>query len=442
MSTQVTSTAGPVRVWGQRKSWFRTWGFPLVLITVCPPLTALLWIITVFYGGSITDFIGRVTWPDLVAHFPLPSLTAAGILAIWVTMQLALLKILPGKAHHGPVTPMGNRPLYKLNGVAAFVATHALLYVAAYPLGLFSPAIVYDHFGTILVTSSAFALIFCGVLFAKGVFAPSTTDASRSGNLIFDYYWGVELHPRLFGVSLKQLINCRVAMMGWSVILWSFLAKQHEIYGHVSSAMWISVGLQTVYIFKFFVWEGGYFNSLDIMHDRFGFYICWGVLGWLPTVYTLVGLYLVQHPIEMHPLAAIGNVVLGLGAIWINYEADVQRQRVRATNGATTIWGRKPELIRAEYSTGDGQKHQSILLVSGWWRVARHFHYVPEITLSLAWALPAGFGNILPYFYVVYLTILLVDRAGRDDLRCAQKYGSYWDEYKKRVPSKIIPGIY
>jgi 7-dehydrocholesterol reductase len=74
--------------------------------------------------------------------------------------------------------------------------------------------------------------------------------------------------------------------------------------------------------------------------------------------------------------------------------------------------------------------------------VARHFHYVPEILLALSWALPAGFGHALPYFYVVYLTILLVDRAGRDDLRCRQKYGAYWDDYCARVPSKIIPGIY
>ena len=53
-----------------------------------------------------------------------------------------------------------------------------------------------------------------------------------------------------------------------------------------------------------------------------------------------------------------------------------------------------------------------------------------------------GHVHRLPYFYVVYLTILLVDRSGRDDVRCRQKYGPYWDEYCRRVPSKIIPGIY
>jgi 7-dehydrocholesterol reductase len=431
-----------VRLWGTRQSWFRSTIFPLFLITVCPPTTVLLWIITVGYGGSLTRFFREISWDGLVARLPSPTLAAAAILGVWMTLQLVLLKVLPGKTHLGPFTPMGNRPAYRLNGVLTFIVTHALLYVAAYPLGLFSPTIVYDHFGEIVITLSSFALLFCAFLYAKGVLAPSTTDASRSGNLVFDYYWGVELHPRLLGVSMKQLFNCRFAMMGWSVILCSFAAKQHALYGHVSDAMAISVGLQVAYIFKFFVWEGGYFNSLDIMHDRFGFYICWGVSAWLPIVYTLVGLFLVEHPIDYSLPVSAGIVALGLGSLYVNYAADVQRQRVRATDGKATVWGKPPELIRARYTTGEGDERQSLLLVSGWWSVARHFHYVPEIMLALAWTLPAGFTHALPYFYVVYLTILLVDRAGRDDLRCKQKYGTYWAEYCRRVPSKIIPGVY
>lgn len=432
----------PVRIWGTRKSWFRSSAFPLFLILACPPTTVLLWIVTVGYSGSFTEFARHLSWHDLVARIPSPSLTAAAILGAWMALQLVLLKVLPGKLHYGPFTPMGNRPAYKLNGVLTFIVTHALLYVAAYPLGLFSPTIVYDHFGSILVTLSSFALLFCAFLYVKGIVAPSTTDASRSGNLIFDYYWGVELHPRLFGVNLKQLFNCRFAMMGWSVILFSFAAKQQALYGHVSTAMAISVGLQVAYIFKFFVWEGGYFNSLDIMHDRFGFYICWGVTAWLPVVYTLVGLYLVAHPRDLSLPVSIGIVALGAASLWINYAADAQRQRVRASDGKANVWGKAPDLIRATYTTGDGEERTSLLLVSGWWSVARHLHYVPEILLALAWTLPSGFGNLLPYFYVVYLTILLVDRAGRDDLRCRQKYGTYWIEYCRRVPSKIIPGIY
>jgi len=40
------------------------------------------------------------------------------------------------------------------------------------------------------------------------------------------------------------------------------------------------------------------------------------------------------------------------------------------------------------------------------------------------------------------MTILLVHRVARDDLRCRQKYGKVWDKYCSIVRYKICPGIY
>ena len=421
---------------------FRTWGFPLLAIVCCPPVIILLWMIAVHYNGSLREFERTITWQHFADQLPLPSLAAAKILAVWALLQIVLLLGLPGKQYSGPVTPMGNRPRYKLNGVAAFIVTHIVLWLGSYRFGFFSPAIIYDRFGELLSTIVIFAPMFCGLLYLKGLYYPSTTDTSRSGNVIWDYYWGLELHPALSGISLKQLIVCRFSMMGWSVILFSFLAKQYELHGHVSNAMWLSVALQVLYVFKFFVWEAGYFASLDMMHDRFGFYICWGVMAWVPGVYPFVGLYLVRHPINLSATVVMVIAALGFASLWMNYSADAQRQKIRATDGRAKIWGRKPEIVRAKYATADGVEHESILLASGYWGIARHFHYVPEILLGLSWTLPALFDHALPYFYVVYLTILLVDRSRRDDLRCRQKYGEYWSRYCAIARYKIIPGLY
>ena len=142
------------------------------------------------------------------------------------------------------------------------------------------------------------------------------------------------------------------------------------------------------------------------------------------------------------PVAA-GLLVAGLACVYINYEADAQRAHVRADPKAL-VWGQKPRVIRAKYTSGKATK-TSILLASGWWGLARHFHYVPEILASVAWSAPAalcGGGHaLIPWFYCAFLTILLLDRAFRDDARCADKYGRSWEEYKKLVPYKIIPGV-
>ena len=34
-------------------------------------------------------------------------------------------------------------------------------------------------------------------------------------------------------------------------------------------------------LFRFFYWETGYFNTLDITLDRAGYYLCWGCLTWV-----------------------------------------------------------------------------------------------------------------------------------------------------------------
>ncbi len=202
--------------------------------------------------------------------------------------------------------------------------------------------------------------------------------------------------------------------------------------------MQISAAITVVYLFKFFWWESGYFTSLDIMHDRFGYYICWGVMAWVPAVYALTAQYLVQRPNDLPwPLAA-AIFVFGVGAIAVNYAADAERQRERATNGNATVWGRVPDLIRARHVTTDGTQHESLLLRLRW-GVARHFHYVPEITLALAWSLPAGFTHFVPYFYVAFLTILLTDRATRDDRRCRKKYGAYWRSTAGACPGRSSP---
>lgn len=415
---------------------------PLALMLVTPPAAIVFWIVCTHLDGSLLRLFTAEGLRVALARFPWPTWRAAGILAAFLAVELLLLVALPGKRYEGPLSPTGARPVYKLNGVPAFLVTLALFLGGSYGLGLFRPGIAWDELGPLLSTVIVFALVLCGALYYKGVHHPSTGDHSRTGNIVFDYYWGTELHPSVLGVNLKQLLNCRFGMMGWAVIVVSFAAKQAELLGRPTNAMLVCAGLQLLYIFKFFWWEGGYFTSLDIMHDRFGYYICWGVMCWIAAVYTLASQYHVLHGKEISTPYAVFCGALGLASLWANYAADAQRQRVRATGGAARVWGRPPEIIRARYTTADGREHESLLLASGYWGVARHFHYVPEILLALAWSLPAGFDHFVPYFYVTFLTILLLDRAVRDDKRCRRKYGPAWDEYCARVPYKVVPGVF
>lgn len=426
---------------------FRQTIFPLVLIFGSPIFVFLFCFTNVKLGGSLMELAGLVSDAGFFATLSMAwkpyffgSKTAWIMLGGFVAAQMLFLRFLPGKIAFGPVSPAGNVPSYKANGPLAFFLTIFLFLFSSFYLGLFSPTIIYDHFFELLGALNLFSLAFCLLLLVKGYYMPSSKDAGGTGNLIFDYYWGTELYPKLFGSDIKQLVNCRLGMMFWPIFIVSFAAKEAALHG-LSDSMAVSVALQLIYIAKFFFWETGYLRSLDVMHDRSGFYICWGLLVWVPGIYTSQALYLVNHPVHLGWALSCIIFFFGVAAILINYLADRQRQVVRATNGECLVWGQKPKLIKGQYETELGERKENYLLASGWWGISRHFHYVPELIASFAWSVPALFTHFLPYFYVVYLFILLVERAFRDDRRCREKYGKSWDAYCEKVPYKIIPPI-
>jgi len=421
---------------------------PLILLTLCPPAVFIFWYINTSLGGSFEAFWHLAVQQGLFATIAtiiqpifFGSATAWKILAFFAAFQLILMKYIPGKPFLGPVTPKGNVPVYKANGVPCFLITLSSFILGGFVFHWFSPTIIYDNLGALFGALNFFSLLFCLFLYAKGIFAPSSSDSGVSGYPLFDYYWGTELYPRIFGWDVKMFTNCRIGMMSWSLILLSYAAKQSELYG-LSDSMIVAVALQLIYVGKFFLWETGYLRSLDIMHDRAGFYICWGCLVWVPCVYTSPTMYLVNHPVHLGTFWASAIFLAGAASVIINYLADRQRQQVRAKNGDCLVWKRPPHLIQAPYQTQTGENKQTLLLASGWWGISRHFHYVPEIAGAFFWSLPALFDNFLPYFYVCFLTILLIDRAFRHDKRCADKYGESWDQYCKKVPYKIVPFVF
>lgn len=418
---------------------------PLTIMLLCTPTLMLFWYTNVYLDGSL-----NALWTLIQnkGFFPLlqqiwgpvffGTEMAWKILFAFAVIQLLFMRYLPGKPFYGPITPKGNVPVYKANGPLAYFCTLVLFLLGGFVFNWFSPTILFDNLGGLLGALNFFSLILCAFLYVKGLYAPSSTDCGASGNFVFDFYWGTELYPRVFGFDIKMFTNCRFALMSWPLLLISYAAKQQELYG-LSDSMVVAVALQLIYITKFFIWETGYLRSLDIMHDRAGYYICWGCLVWVPGIYTSPTLYLVNHPNHLGLPLALTIFTLGATSIMINYFADRQRQKVRESEGKCNVWGKKPSVMVANYVTTQGEKKQNLLLSSGWWGISRHFHYVPEILGAFFWSVPALFTHFIPYFYVIFLTILLIERSFRDDRRCALKYGNDWKTYCKQVPYKIIP---
>ena len=429
--------------------WHYTF-FPVFIMVTIPMFNVLLWCTVEKCDGSLSILALKLTEKGLLHGITnvynqvrFGSRLAGTVILAYFAWAILLMKLLPGKRVQGPVTPKGNTPVYKDNGFYCYMLT--LLAFGGLSYYLYqegqSPTIIYDHIQEFTVAMTLYSHALCMFLYFKGLYFPSTTDNGSSGNPIFDYYWGTELYPRVFGIDIKVLTNCRFGMTVWPLLVLIFALKSYELHGFVDS-MWVSCILQMIYITKFFWWESGYMGTIDIMMDRAGYTICWGCLAFIPSMYTSVSYYLVTHPVVLGPRLSALILALGILAIAVNYWADYQKQYVRKTKAQGTIWGKKPKVIRAKYQLVTGEVRESLLLVSGFWGVSRHFHYIPEITLAFMWTVPALFTHALPYSYVIFLTILLSHRSIRDEGKCQKKYQAHWDEYCKRVPYRIIPYVF
>ena len=419
----------------------------LSLIILCPLFLLLMWYIMAVHKGDVYKFykqierlgfqhwFGKEFYPKVNPWNP----EAWKMIAGFSIFELLLQRFVPGKTFEANATVNGHKPKYVENGVPSYFISIATLFYLKYS-GYYNPGRVYDMMGHLLGSINVFAIFFCALLTVKGLTYPSTKEAGSNGSFVMDYFWGTELYPNILGWDVKQFTNCRFGMMFWQIGILCYMIHQYDQYKYVDSAMLISVIVQSVYIFKFFLWETGYFNSMDIQHDRAGYYICYGCLCWVPSIYTFHTFWLTMNPLHLSEITTFIYTTLGVLFVWINYDCDKQRFEFRRDKGEKKIWGEDPDYIEAKYQTEDGEKRVNLLLCSGWWGMSRHIHYVPEILASIMWCVPAH-NTTLQYFYPFYLTLLLLDRAYRDDARCAAKYGKYWDEYCEKVPYKIIPGI-
>ena len=205
-----------------------------VLIMISAPVTALLvWHTNVALDGSLAALVGEIARQGVVGTIAavwrpvlVGSPTTWTIIGVFVATQLALVRILPGRAFAGPTTPTGHVPVYRANGTAAFAVTLGLFLGGSYGLGLFSPTIVYDHFGALIGALNVLGLAICLGLYLEGRRARRTRDVVVTGNPVRDFFWGTELYPVVRGFNVKQMTNCRFGMMAWPLVLLSFAAAQ------------------------------------------------------------------------------------------------------------------------------------------------------------------------------------------------------------------------
>uniref|UniRef100_A0A8D0TP72 Delta(14)-sterol reductase TM7SF2 n=1 Tax=Sus scrofa TaxID=9823 RepID=A0A8D0TP72_PIG len=328
------------------------------------------------------------------------------------------------------------KPRFQPNGLGqgfqALVLTALLVglgVLARLPLGALPEMLLPLAFSATLI-----AFVGSLLLYLKALVAPASALApgGNSGNPVYDFFLGRELNPRICSFDFKYFCELRPGLIGWVLINLALLMQEAELRGSPSLAMWLVNGFQLLYVGDALWHEEAVLTTMDIIHDGFGFMLAFGDLAWVPFTYSLQAQFLLYHP---QPLGLPGASVICL----IN---AVGYYIFRGANSQKNTFRKNPSDPRVAdletIPTATGRQ----LLVSGWWGMVRHPNYLGDLIMALAWSLPCGVSHLLPYFYLLYFTALLVHREARDEQQCLQKYGLAWHEYCRRVPYRIMPYVY
>eukprot|EP00211_Chloroparvula_japonica_P001792 CAMPEP_0119123288 /NCGR_PEP_ID=MMETSP1310-20130426/3278_1 /TAXON_ID=464262 /ORGANISM="Genus nov. species nov., Strain RCC2339" /LENGTH=466 /DNA_ID=CAMNT_0007113073 /DNA_START=85 /DNA_END=1485 /DNA_ORIENTATION=+ len=412
-----------------------------------------LWFCVNYNGGQLsfpTSLEAILPWAENLVHHitehASPTLYAVVLYCGFMGFQVLLALTMPGFESRGmPVPAEGNKALlYHCNGVCSWYFSLATWAFVEY-MGYFSLVDVVDNLGPLLTVSVIFADVVAVTAYVSAIV---TGNAHRmSGNVVYDFFMGAWLNPRIGDFDLKFFGETRFPWIGLFFLTLSCAVKQYSDLGYVSfnlCFMLLAHGLYTNAVMK---GEELIPQTWDIFYEKWGFMLIYWNLAGVPFVYSTTSFYLQQTgPVEFQWYCKVSFVAWFLFVYWVWDTANSQktrfRQQLSGTFKARTTfpqlpWGTlHPPVKYLKTESG------STLLIDGWYAYARKIHYTADSMMAWSWGLCTGFNAFIPYFYGTFFTSMIIHRYIRDDHRCGLKYGADWKKYCEIVPYVFIPYVY
>lgn len=359
-------------------------------------------------------------------------------------ISLALLDVyIPGNEKFGIKLRDGSKLKYNINGLQLVSLLLIIICSRFYLLGFNLPELnfLYDNFLNLMFTTWEFSILLSFFVYftsfiplrnkngnGNGNYERILSINGNSKNILFDWFIGRELNPRIGDWDIKLFCELRPGLLLWFLLNLSCLQRQFQKIGYITNSMILVNLLQFIYIIDGVLNEEGCLTMVDITTDGFGFMLAFGDLCWVPFCYCLQARYLTLKEINLTNFEMLIIILLMIIGFYIFKASNNEKNNFRS--------GKLSNL--KSIKTERGTK----LLIEGWWGISQHINYFGDMIIALSWCLPTKFNTILTYFYVIYFTSLLIHRQIRDDEKCFKKYGNSWIEYKKKVPYKIIPYVY
>jgi delta24(24(1))-sterol reductase len=206
-----------------------------------PLLMWYMWIGATYYDGKLPTREPGQSFPDFIKHLghlvytgAFPSLRAWTIYWTFFIFEMVCYIALPGVTSYGkPLPHEGGKQLkYHCSGVASFYTTIVTMGVLHFT-GLFPLYILLDEFGPIMSVAIISGFLVAIVAYVSAIYRGA--QHRMTGHVIYDFFMGAELNPRLFGIlDFKMFFEVRLPWYILFGLSCAAAARQYEQYGYVS----------------------------------------------------------------------------------------------------------------------------------------------------------------------------------------------------------------
>ncbi|KAJ5376425.1 hypothetical protein N7509_013311 [Penicillium cosmopolitanum] len=372
-------------------------GFPLLMW--------YMWIGATYYDGMLPLPTANQTWADfviflckLVYEGAYPTGKAWAIYWTFFIMEAFMYCYLPGVSSFGrPLKHEGGKCLpYYCSAYCSFYATLAIAAVL-HITHIFPLYTLVDEFGSIMSVAIFSGFLNSVIVYIQAILRGRTHRLS--GSVIYDFFIGAELNPRIGILDFKMFYEVRIPWFILFLITCSVAALQYEKYGFVSNEVLFLIGVHFLYANACGKGEQMIITSWDMYFEKLGFLLTFWNMAGVPFTYCHCALYLANHePSEYHwnPYLLSIFATVYIFFYWVWDSANGQKNAFRhAEKGRFANLKRKtfpqvpwqaienPKII--ETDTGDN------IMVDGWFAIVRKPNYVPDMFFSMSWGLITGF---------------------------------------------------
>lgn len=216
----------------------------LALMTGFPLLMYYMWIGATYYDGKLPLPEKGQSFSEFLAHLghlvytgAYPSLKAWTIFWVFFIFESACYILLPGVQIMGRPLPHegGKQLLYHCSAVWSFYVTLATV-TALHATGLFKLYTIIDEFGPLMSVAVISGFAISVIAYVSAIYRGR--QHRMTGHLIYDFFMGAELNPRMFGIlDFKMFFEVRLPWYILLLITMGAAARQYENYGYVSGEM-------------------------------------------------------------------------------------------------------------------------------------------------------------------------------------------------------------